>query len=462
MSSSDLVARFWRHFRATGQADLQAARELASLAAAGDGGAVEASRALFADVVEPLGDAFGVPEAHAFVDLLCEVVEAVRDHPELAALTRDAGPIGLAGLERGHRLVQPPLPACVGDARLFVLLSRVTLGAEIQMATPIAAALLARDSAARIVLLGPAAAAGIFAGEPRVTVRPTHYPRRGDLVAKLRSSLLVRDAVAREVAGLAPDDWLLIDPDSRLSQSGLLPPAPDERTRFFPSRTLELPGVDRLGQLAGRWAQTLTDAADPPLPRMWLTEGARGWANAMRRQLAADRTRWAVVNFGVGGNASKSLGQGFEEALLRRLAADGFGILLSRGVDEAEVAATARLTERLAGSGVDVVDLAVGADPSTLKAPGRRQIVTWQTDLNGAGALTAAADVYVGYDSSGQHVAAAVGTPGVTAFVGGANERFMRRWSPWGAGQAQIVPATADVDQHAAVQAVTTAVDALP
>ena len=53
-------------------------------------------------------------------------------------------------------------------------------------------------------------------------------------------------------------------------------------------------------------------------------------------------------------------------------------------------------------------------------------------------ALIEAADVYVGYDSAGQHVAAAVGTPGVTAFVVEAGERHLRRWSAAGRGPTVV------------------------
>ena len=45
---------------------------------------------------------------------------------------------------------------------------------------------------------------------------------------------LFREVVQTATAGLAPDDWLVIDTDSRITQTNLLPLAPDERTRYFP------------------------------------------------------------------------------------------------------------------------------------------------------------------------------------------------------------------------------------
>ena len=63
----------------------------------------------------------------------------------------------------------------------------------------------------------------------------------------------------------------------------------------------------------------------------------------------------------------------------------------------------------------------------------------------GFAALIAASRTYVGYDSAGGHLAAAVGTPGVDVFQGAPCERMIERWSPSGPGQVEIVvPAESD------------------
>ena len=46
---------------------------------------------------------------------------------------------------------------------------------------------------------------------------------------------------------------------------------------------------------------------------------------------------------------------------------------------------------------------------------------------------------YVGYDSAGQHVAAASGTPLLSIFAGYASERMFQRWRPFGCGRIDIV-----------------------
>jgi ADP-heptose:LPS heptosyltransferase len=65
--------------------------------------------------------------------------------------------------------------------------------------------------------------------------------------------------------------------------------------------------------------------------------------------------------------------------------------------------------------------------------------------LEGAFASFAAhivkSDLYVGYDSAGQHVAAACGVPLITIFAGYPNNRFLERWRPTGPGRIDVIPA---------------------
>jgi ADP-heptose:LPS heptosyltransferase len=368
------------------------------------------------------------------------VIDVARRHPDGARVDAELTRLGLstpALAARGHRLVEAQRPAPTAPPRLAIVLSRVSLGSDVATSCTIMRALLERDPATRVAFVGGPAAAGLVAGNPRIAFAPCEHPRGGDLLARMHYWLELRRLVGRLSAGLADAEWLVVEADSRLTQLGMLPLAPDERSRYFVLRTVERPGRERLADLAGAWAAELVGADRPPLPCVWPSDAARDWAAALRAALDEHRPRWALVSFGVGGKAAKGLGADFETRLLRRLADHGLGVLLSRGVNEAEVAATRAVTDRLAAAGLDVLDLPASGDG--LAAAGRRQIVTWQAPTDGMLALVEAADVYVGYDSSGQHVAAAVGTPGVTAFVVEAGERHFRRWSPAGRGQSRVV-----------------------
>ena len=66
-------------------------------------------------------------------------------------------------------------------------------------------------------------------------------------------------------------------------------------------------------------------------------------------------------------------------------------------------------------------------------------IVGLETRIGEFAAIIAQCDEYIGYDSAGQHIAAAVETPCLTIFAGSNNMRFLRRWSAFGQNSCQIV-----------------------
>ena len=114
---------------------------------------------------------------------------------------------------------------------------------------------------------------------------------------------------------------IVIDPDSRLTQLGLLPICPEEDYYFFESRSYGADGDDALSapaQSAGlRKRSASTDA------RAYISTGL-------------DAAEFATtVSFGVGENPSKRVADPFEEELLRRLPRP---ILIDKGAggEEAE------------------------------------------------------------------------------------------------------------------------------
>lgn len=56
-------------------------------------------------------------------------------------------------------------------------------------------------------------------------------------------------------------------------------------------------------------------------------------------------------------------------------------------------------------------------------------------------AMIAASELYAGYDSAGQHVAAALGIPLITVFAGYASDRMFARWRPDSPGPTTVIQA---------------------
>ncbi|HVX66843.1 MAG TPA: glycosyltransferase family 9 protein, partial [Bryobacteraceae bacterium] len=122
-----------------------------------------------------------------------------------------------------------------------------------------------------------------------------------------------------------------------------------------------------------------------------------------------------AVSLGVGGNLAKLVAPPFEPRLLEALAERGALVVdTGAGGEEAE-----RVTR------------ALGTLPATI----------WEGSFAGFASLISRACLYAGYDSAGQHVAAACGVPLVTVFAGAPSERFRQRWRPTGPGPIEVVSA---------------------
>ncbi len=128
-----------------------------------------------------------------------------------------------------------------------------------------------------------------------------------------------------------------------------------------------------------------------------------------------------AVSFGVGGNAAKRVADPFEAQLLAALAERGLPLIVDAGAGGEEAARVER----------------------AIKASGAR-VAVWPGSFAGFASIIARSRLYVGYDSAGQHVAAACGVPLVTVFEGAPCPRFEQRWRPFGAGPVEVVRAVGE------------------
>ncbi len=205
---------------------------------------------------------------------------------------------------------------------------------------------------------------------------PAPYARSGSLRDRLAAS-----------ASLWFDDGVVIDPDSRLTQLGLIRVCEDDRYCFFESRAVGGASMDRLPDLAARWA------ADP---------SARPYIAPLPVGGAFDIT----VSLGVGENLSKRLDDAFELGLMQALSETGARILVDLGGSPEE----RTRVERVLQSGMQTHDGAF--------APFAAHI--------------AKSKLFVGYDSAAGHVASACGVPVISIAAGFASERMAARWRPLG------------------------------
>jgi ADP-heptose:LPS heptosyltransferase len=335
--------------------------------------------------------------ADRFEPALCEVYAQLFSQA-IAAVVDGAD---AAALTARYRRVRRVRRVTSEPSRVFVL-SRVTLGADVAVTSVLLDAAKRRFPKAEVVFVGPAKNYQLFEADPRIRHAAVTY-RRGSLRDRL--------AVRQELTTLldAPDS-LILDSDSRFTQLGLLPICPEHRYHLFESRAYGGATGQPLPELAAAWAEE--------------TLGIAG---------AADRTAAIAISLGVGENPSKRLPDPFEENLLRLLGERGAAICIDKGAGGEEAARVEQAVER-----------------SSVRA------AFWDGSFAGFASIIAASRLYVGYDSAGQHVAAAAGVPLLSIFAGFPAPRMFDRWRPQPNGGAVI-----RVDRRDAVETIAHVREAL-
>ena len=324
--------------------------------------AIDDGRAFLSIVVERLGDLFEPRLCETYDCLFTQAI--LRTTPELAP-----------------RLRKPTEHAVPDTTNRVYVLSRVTLGADVAITSVLLDAAKRRYPTAEIVFVGPLKSYELFESDSRIKHRLAPYARSSALQDRLRAS-----------ANLWLDDGIVIDPDSRLSQLGLISLCDEHDYFHFPSRAFGGYGNDPLAKLAARWAL-----------QVFGVEGAQPYVAPLRSvEPPADIT----VSLGVGENASKRLSAAQESDLLRALADTGVSILVDKGGSPEE----RERVERALLPGMRTHDGAF--------APFAAQIAT--------------SKLFVGYDSAGGHVASAYGIPLISIAKGFVSERMAARWRPAG------------------------------
>jgi ADP-heptose:LPS heptosyltransferase len=336
---------------------------------------VNATRALFGIVIEQLGDLFEPALCDVYARLFAHVISrALPDYNVEEMLLR-------------YRRVRRVRRFQGGEVHRVFVLSRVTLGADVAVTSVALAAAKERFPEAQICLVGPAKNAEMFAADPRIFPIPVGYGR-GSL---LRERLLAAAELRVSVDELSS---VVIDPDSRLTQLGLLPVCDDARYFFFESRAFGGSADVPLPELTAQW---LSEVFDVPFHLPYVAP------------VAQPRMADIAVSLGVGDNLCKRIDDDFEVTVLQKLLSYNRPIVLDRGAG---------------GEEAERVDALV----SKLGKPALLQI--HDGSYASFASHIAQSSLYVGYDSAGQHVAAAARVPLVSIFTGYVSERMFNRWRP--------------------------------
>ncbi len=394
--------------------------------------------ALFGGLVEPLNDGFTPAGRAGYARWFAHICWRVAGRePVLAGLLSALGVADEPALHARYqaaRLGPAPAPA---TAEKILILSRVTIGADLLLTTVAVQRLRTRYPAAELVVLGDAKLAALIGGFPGVRVRPLAYGRRGPLRERLGAWLAVADAVTAE----RPD--LVFAPDSRLDQLGILPVIADPaRYALWENVLPDGQALSLARCLDGFLARWLGLPAEPPVePRTRLDPVTLALAARLRAALGARPL--AAVKLDHGGNPAKSLPRAAEVRILGRLRELGWRVLLDRGFGEAERANSDALLAEAGWTAVDLDDsgAGLGTPVAGLAADSlaTADVVRFHGSIGGWAAANAICGLAVSYDSVGHHLSAGLGVPVVTAFTGHQDARFPVAWRPHGPGAVTVI-----------------------
>jgi len=489
--AEQLVAQFLAEFRTTGIYLRAPIARLAELATATDSAIAEsASAVLFASLVERLADSFSPTDVALYNRVFAQLITHCRAlgrgraldralidfnlRDEAAILARaealqsgrsgedvkgrrgegEKGSGGVGEQRTGVFTPAPPSPLHphrpISPSRhlpfapkVVVVLSRVTLGADVAITSRIIERLKREFPDAEIVLVGGRKVTELFGGDARLTFKEIAYRRAGTTLERLLSWIDVLDGVRELTHGRQPAECLIVDPDSRLTQLGLLPLArQDDGYLFFPSRVYGGASDAALGQLTARWLdEVFGEPLDRP-PRLSLVRADTEAASQLVKQLKSSSARPVIaLNFGVGENPMKRIGDPFEPALVARLIQQGATIILDKGAGQDETRRADGIIRRVASDlSARVIEIDEANLPALLQSPPRAaEMIVWSGRIGMLAALIAASDLYIGYDSAGQHIAAALGTACIDVFAGYSSPRMLARWRPAGQAETRII-----------------------
>ena len=354
-------------------------------------------RSLFSVVVERLGDLFEPRLCDEYARLFTRVIELLR--PGTKALDL------LNRYERVRRVRRCEKRV----VRNIYVLSRVTLGADVAVTSVIIDALRKRYPSAILHFVGSKKNWELFSADRRIQHMPFPYPRGGSLLERLS-----------QWGHFAAPDSIVVDPDSRITQLGIIPVCDEQDYFFFESRSYGGDSDAPLPLLASQWSRDVF--------------GATGRAFIATPQ--ADMPCDAAVSFGVGENNEKRIPDSFEEQVLRALVDRGLTVIVDKGAGGEEARRINELTNRVPG------------------------LQTFEGPYSPFASMISQAKLYVGYDSAGQHVAAACGVPLVSVFAGYPSDRMFHRWTPYGPGVKQVIKVT-DQTRDELVSETTAAIDVL-
>ena len=404
-----------------------------------------AARVLFGTVIERLCDDFEELQTETYNRLICQVVNFLCEHPQGQEIKSELSDFELPNEEllyeriENIRLSQDrQLQSSIKPEKILVL-SRVTIGADVAITSVICKRVSKFYPEADIIVFGDAKLKQVFGSRSDFKVHELSYSRRGGLIERFLVWLKLLKEIRTHIAGLSPSQFLLIDPDSRLTQLGVLPLVPLQNYCFFNSRGKKgSSATASVSELTNLWLDNMLGEHEFCYPSVWPEYEKLKLAKQLRKAIDPEGLATVItLNFGVGGNIRKRVEGNFETELVQSLLQHpNIRLILDLGFGEEEQDRAKAIIRCVQQQGIPVQTLDFG-ELENAKPDSR--LLGLNCTVGEITALIALSDEFIGYDSACQHIAAAQKVKTYTVFAGTTNVRFIRRWKACGSDTSEII-----------------------
>ena len=410
--------------------------------------------ATFKDIIEPLNDSFDAADRDVYYEIFSYVIQLIRDLPEAVHIDKTLEAFGLFTqqdlLDRVRDLILPDKvgPAHRNNVKKVFVLSRVTIGADVAVTSIIIERSKKLFPNARICFLANSKNYELFGGEENIKIIPMDYQRRGGLISRLESWLHALESINSETEDMEPGEYAIIDSNSRVTQLGLLPLVKND-TGYYLFEPLAHADEEmrKLGEDVNEWLNKVFEGTigDFTYPSLSIPARYNEAAKEFYQKLVEYKGFVVTVNFGVGGNDDKRVSDDFEFEVVLHLIEQGAKVILDEGFGEDEIERSERIMDLLKSRGKAI--MRVNEDLSCA-AGSKPDLITYKGSIGQFAALISQSQFYVGYDSMGQHVAAALEIPELVIFNGYPSEKFSRKWHPYGHGKIKIIHAEGKAEEE--------------
>lgn len=401
-----------------------------------------AASALFGIIIERLCDDFEELQTETYNRLISQVVSFLRKLPEGAELNSELDSFQLENEDQLYQRIEAirlspdeKLPPALQPKKILIL-SRITIGADVAITSVICQRVAKLFPDAAIAVIGNAKLDQVFSGQSGIKIYELPYARRGGLMERFLVWLELLKEIRKELSGLSANEYLVLDPDSRLTQLGVLPLVPNENYRFFNSRSKQsYPAKASISELTNLWLDNILGHGEFCFPKIW--PDSASLASASELQKSSGGKKLITVNLGVGGNERKRVPDEFEvELVLRLLAEPDVRVILDLGFGDeermrSEAIIDAAIKRNYRAMEIDFAKLGEISEDC--------QLLGVECSVAEIASLISCSDEFIGYDSACQHIAAAEGVRTYTIFAGSNNVRFIRRWHACGPNISEIV-----------------------